>query len=128
MGPSTSLDPTSSPSTQAMLRRIQAESSSASAKRQGSRNDDPTSISPLFMPWSEKLDEAAVRKGGPALEDVLSFLGEENRGEKGKGGAKESQKASWEEYDEAINIDAVVRKWDLDTCQSKLKHLNAAQN
>jgi hypothetical protein len=133
MGPSTSLDPMSNPSTQDMLRRIQIESEKLKKGKGKATNIGEGSISPLFMPWSEKLDEKAFMNGGPGLEDVLPFL--EGTKLKGQGptsgvggqndaddGAKEKtdsavQKATWTEFDEPINIDAVVRKWEVNRCQ-----------
>jgi hypothetical protein len=106
-------------------------------------------VSPLFMPWSDKLNESAYRKGGSGLEDLLPFFSsldiggegifrgsssaatrspsdeedsfaEQNLGSKALVQSKSSgpsplptfQKATWEEFDEPVNIDAVIRQWD----------------
>lgn len=133
MGPSTSLDPMSNPSTQHMLRRIQIESENLKKGKGKATNIGEGSISPLFIPWSEKLDEKAFMNGGPGLEDVLPFLeglklkdqgptsgvggpNDDEDGSKEKSGSA-VQKATWTEFDEPINIDAVVRKWETNQCQ-----------
>jgi len=87
---------------------------------------------PLFVPWSERLNVSAYQQGGPALEDILAFLSSKKKEERAAGNgsrtgehlsnaltiegleerAKLVQKASWEEFDEVVNIDAVLRKYD----------------
>ncbi|CCA71522.1 hypothetical protein PIIN_05459 [Serendipita indica DSM 11827] len=69
-------------------------------------------MTPLFVPWSKKLDESALQQGGPALEDVLAFLGTGPPATASAPGEGDTTpKASWDEFDEAVNIDAVLKKW-----------------
>ncbi|KAG8803296.1 hypothetical protein FRC17_006211, partial [Serendipita sp. 399] len=89
-------------------------------------DERPNAITPLFVPWSETLNKAAYRKGGPALEDVLAFLEQKtfqpdlrppattpsgSRDVPDPNTAAVSPKASWEEFDEAVSIDAVLKPW-----------------
>lgn len=120
LGPSSALDPLANPNSQALLKRVEG-------------NAQKQNMSPLFVPWSEKLNVASYQKGGPSLADILSFLGPKNpEGHSGDpssepDGDKTSsneltasasetssmtvKKATWEEFDEPVNIDAVVRKF-----------------
>lgn len=122
LGPSTKLDPLSNSDSQALLKRV----------------DTKQNTSPLFVPWSESLNAAANRKGGPSMEDVLPFLASKQardhianaivEEEASKDSEKPSteltkgessvpttfKKASWDEWDEPVNIDAVVRKYGND--------------
>lgn len=122
LGPSSSLDPLANPHSQALLKHVDA-------KMMRNRY-----TAPLFVPWSESLNTAAYRQGGPALEDVLRFLtakkagdlpadGLPEAGEAGEnagnalvtrgpaGGATTFKRATWDEFDEVVNIDAVLRRY-----------------
>jgi hypothetical protein len=124
LGPSPSLDSLANPHSQALLNHVKARSA---------RNKF---AAPLFVPWSERLNVAAYRHGGPALEDILPFLGSKKAGELPPGATPEAdedklennsstsvalqelgeqpttrKRASWEEWDEVVNIDAVLRKY-----------------
>ena len=80
-------------------------------------------MTPLFVPWSKKLDELSVRQGGPALEDVLGFLGTAHPTADANAAASatgdpdaEMLRASWDDFDEAVNIDGIVKKWGTKEC------------
>ncbi|KAG8778826.1 hypothetical protein FRC15_010542 [Serendipita sp. 397] len=92
-----------------------------------------TTLTPLFIPWSDTLHKAAYRKGGPALENVLAFLEKKtlqpspeisaagSTTQVSLSGLENSsvstaipQQASWSEFDEAVSIDAVLKPWTSD--------------
>jgi hypothetical protein len=124
LGPSSSLDPLANPHSQALLKHVEG-------KLLQNRF-----TAPLFVPWSESLNTATYRQGGPALEDVLPFLAPKEAGslpadalpvardnqsaetpknalvtQEPAGRPTTFQRASWEEWDEVVNIDAVLRRY-----------------
>jgi hypothetical protein len=124
LGPSSSLDPLANPHSQALLKHVKGKSL------------QNRFTAPLFVPWSESLNTAAHRQGGPALEDVLPFLAPKEAGslpadalpaardnqsaetpknalvtQEPGGRPTTFQRASWEEWDEVVNIDAVLRRY-----------------
>jgi hypothetical protein len=123
LGPSSSLNPLANPHSQALLKHVEGKML---------RN---RFTAPLFVPWSESLNTAAYRQGGPALEDVLPFLAPKEPGSLPAGalpaagddqsaetprnalvtrepaGPTTFQRASWDEWDEVVNIDAVLRRY-----------------
>ncbi|PVF96596.1 hypothetical protein CPB86DRAFT_798781 [Serendipita vermifera] len=130
LGPTTRYDPTWNEASQDMLRQIDQEKGGSKGKN----------VSPLFMPWSDKLNELAYRKGGSSLEDLLPFFSSLDIREEGifknssstpalgkadgkvlvqskssnaEGPLPMSHKATWEEFDEPVSIDAVIRQWDM---------------